>query len=156
NPSITTTTTVKTGLAFGSFPSGAPTFAAAGSKLIFTNYDAVHGVEPWVSDGTSGGTFMLKDILPGASSSFTNALPSNLTSVGSLVYFQDGDGAGGLDLWKTDGTVAGTVLVKHIETANVGMFGVQQAQDFQNMSNQNGILLFSANDGVNGNELWRS
>ncbi|HEY4941834.1 MAG TPA: hypothetical protein VII56_10430 [Rhizomicrobium sp.] len=155
NPSITTTTTVKTGLGF-TFPNGGPSFANIGTNLIFTNYDVTHGTELWISNGTSGGTVLLKDILPGATSSATNAFPQGLTTVGNTVFFQDGDGVGGIDLWKTDGTAAGTVMVKHIESANIGGNGVQQAQDLQNMSAQNGLLMFSANDGVDGTQLWRS
>ncbi|HXC54132.1 MAG TPA: ELWxxDGT repeat protein [Rhizomicrobium sp.] len=155
NPSITTTTTVATGLDFN-FPNGAVSFANAGSHLIFTNHDVTHGVELWTSDGTASGTVLLKDILPGATSSFTNAQPANLTTVGNLVYFQDGDGLGGIDLWKTDGTAAGTVMVKHIESANIGGNGVQQAPDLTNMTSSNGLLMFGADNGVDGNELWRS
>ena len=154
NPSITTTTTVKTGL---DFQTSAAYFAALGSNLVFTSTDATHGTEVWVSDGTSLGTVMLKDILPGVNNfAFQNGIPKFLTTVGSTVFFQDGDGAGGIDLWKTDGTTAGTVMVKHIESANVGSSGTQPAQDLQNWSAQGNLLMFSADNGVGGSELWRS
>jgi ELWxxDGT repeat protein len=149
NVNNTTLTTVKTGLDFNT---DAPYFAALGSKLIFTSHDAAHGTELWVSDGTPGGTALLKDILPGS----TSSTPKFLTTVGSLVFFQASDGAGGIDLWKTDGTTGGTVLVKHIETANLGQSGIQPAPDLQSMTAQSGVLLFGANDGVDGEQLWRS
>jgi len=33
-----------------------------GGKAVFFATDGVHGIEPWISDGTSTGTFMLKDV----------------------------------------------------------------------------------------------
>ncbi len=53
--------------------SGTPTaygFASAGpGKVIFTMNDGVSGFEPWITDGSAFGTFLLKDIAPGAASS---------------------------------------------------------------------------------------
>jgi ELWxxDGT repeat protein len=154
-PSVTTVTTVKTGLDFN-FAIGGPSFANIGSTLIFTAHDASHGYELWVSNGTSPGTVLLKDILPGTGANFASDMPQNLTTVGSLVYVQDSDGKGGLDLWKTDGTAAGTVLVKHVEDGNIGQSGIQPAPDLQSMSAQGNLLYFSAYDPLHGNELWRS
>ncbi len=39
---------------------------------------------------------------------------SDLTNVGGTLYFSANDGASGVELWKSDGTVDGTVLVKDI------------------------------------------
>jgi ELWxxDGT repeat protein len=51
---------------------------------------------------------LVKTIRPG---SFT-ALPSNLTAAGNTLFFLADDGSTGRSLWKSDGTSAGTVLVK--------------------------------------------
>ncbi len=101
---------------------------------------------------------LLKDIISGTGLGISTEMPASLTTVGNLVYFQDGDGAGGIDLWKTDGTTAGTVLVKHIASATYN-FGSSPAPAtaLQNLSAQNGLLMFSANDaGIHGAEPWRS
>ena len=41
-------------------------------------------------------------------------VPSYLTAVGNTLYFQAYDGTNGIELWKSDGTAAGTVMVKDI------------------------------------------
>ena len=155
----TTAASVKTGLNLNNNGTSPVSFAALGSKLIFANADA-NGDELWVSDGTNAGTVLLKDILPGSTGGQPNSSsPKNLITVGSSVFFQASDGKGGVDLWKTDGTSAGTVLVKHILSGNPSPNDnktIIPAPDLQNMSVQNGILMFMADDGVDGPELWRS
>lgn len=46
-------------------------------------------------------------------------------------------------------TLAGTVLVKDINPGAAG-------SDIRNLTVSNGKLFFRANDGVNGDELWKS
>lgn len=59
------------------------------------------------------------------------------------------DGGAGAELWKSDGTQAGTVLVKDIRPGPGG-------SNPEGLVNVNGVLFFRANDGVNGYELWKS
>jgi ELWxxDGT repeat protein len=54
---------------------------------------------------------MVADIFPGASSSF----PSHMPNVNGELYFSANDGVHGTELWKSDGTAAGTVMVKDID-----------------------------------------
>lgn len=44
-------------------------FARLGEKLFFFERDGLHGSEPWITDGTAEGTYLLKDVLPGPASS---------------------------------------------------------------------------------------
>jgi len=53
---------------------------------------------------------MVKDIFPGPAW----LMPRTLTAAGGIVYFSAVDGAHGRELWKSDGTEAGTVLVENI------------------------------------------
>ncbi len=79
-------------------------------RLYFQASDGSNGAELWKSDGTSSGTVLVKDILPGAS----GGNPGSLTNVNGTLYFRAADGSNGYELWKSDGTSAGTVLVKDI------------------------------------------
>ena len=55
---------------------------------------------------------------PGAASSY----PSGLTDVGGTLFFTADDGSHGTELWKSDGTAAGTVLVKDIRPGAGGSY----------------------------------
>ena len=86
----------------------------------------------------------MKDINPGSSSSS----PSNFASVGATLYFQ-ATGVGGSELWKTDGTAMGTMLVKDINPGSGG-------SNPSNLTNVNGTLFSTADNGATGSELWTS
>ena len=81
-----------------------------GNKWIFTANDGIHGHEPWVSDGTEAGTFMLLDINTGSESS-GNSSPQKLVLAGNKVFFRAFDETAGWEMFATDGTTAGTVLI---------------------------------------------
>lgn len=83
----------------------------AGSVLLFRASDGVNGDELWRSDGTPGGTVMVRDINPGPGSSSEGVFESRLFEFDGLAFFgaNSGDNVG---LWKSDGTLAGTELVK--------------------------------------------
>ncbi len=90
---------------------------------------------------------LLKDVnsRPGTSGSS----PSSLTNVNGTLYFTANDGTNGNELWKSDGTNAGTTLVKNIRGGSSG-------SSPSSLINVNGTLYFTANDGTNGVELWKS
>ena len=116
-----------------------------GSVVYYTGGTATMGRELWKSDGTPGGTGLVKDIFVGSSSSE----PSYYTNVNGTLFFAANDGTSGIELWKSDGTAAGTVLVKDIWP---GIFPASPRA----LTNVNGTLFFAANDGVTGFELWKS
>ena len=86
-------------------------------SLLFAANDFVHGDELWKSDGTAAGTVLLKDINL-KDNSYYGSNPFGLTVVGDQVLFQASDGTNRSELWKTDGTTAGTTLVKVIDPKN--------------------------------------
>lgn len=69
--------------------------------------------------------------------------------MGSTLYFQADDGVNGSELWKSDGTAAGTVLVKDIQPGSPG-------SGPSYLTAVGSTLYFQADDGVNGKELWKS
>lgn len=119
---------------------------AAGNKLYFTAYDAVHGRELWATDGTSAGTYPVKDIRPGAGSGLADYFELMAYAVGDILYFRADDGSTGEELWRTDGTEAGTVLVKDIEP---GQYGSTPGM----FAGVDGELYFTV---YAGTQLWKS
>ena len=69
--------------------------------------------------------------------------------VDGTLFFAADDGSHGRELWKSDGTEEGTVLVEDINpgTAHAGP---------RWLTNVNGTLFFTAVDGSHGRELWKS
>jgi ELWxxDGT repeat protein len=123
-----------------------------GGTLFFWANDGTNGNELWRSDGTAAGTVMVKDITSGSAGSSPRScgdLPYYLFSTGSLVFFSLSDSTTGYELWRSDGTAAGTYLLKDIN-AGSGSSSPNYLTDV------NGVLYFQANDGTAGNELWRS
>jgi ELWxxDGT repeat protein len=77
-----------------------------GDRLLLTADDRQHGMEPWVTDGTSAGTRLLADVEPGPEGSDSQFLGS----LGEeLLFWAEGSGSAGI--WATDGTPAGTRFV---------------------------------------------
>src|SRR4051812_17951906 len=85
-------------------------FTAAGPIVYFRATNQNTGTELWRTDGTTGGTTLVKDIQPGQGSS----APELITNVSGTIYFSASGPGSGIELWKTDGTEAGTVLVKDV------------------------------------------
>jgi ELWxxDGT repeat protein len=96
--------------------------ASLGPRLLFFADDGGdgshggHGNEPWWSDGTREGTERLADLCPGPCSSAGVALtPFRHFDTGQAeILFSAATPASGRELWRTDGTAAGTSLVSDI------------------------------------------
>ncbi len=128
--------------------------ARVGGRLFFWADDGTHGFEPWVTDGTAAGTSLLKDVNPGpTNSTLWGGLPSGdfgTLRLWSTLYFIAYDGVLGYELWKTDGTPAGTALVRDIAQGPPGSMG------FEFLVAAGHEVFFGATDHVSGRELWRS
>ena len=78
-------------------------FGTVGSKFVFGGPSPL-GVELWVSDGTSSGTLLLRDIAIGAGGSY----PRHFTPFNGKLLFSAADSNGFHQTWITDGTTSGT------------------------------------------------
>lgn len=146
NPGLWVTDGTEAGTAFVSSVSMNNPLAFNG-QLYFSGFDGEQS-ELWTSDGTAAGTVMVKDINPGPERSRPGG-EAGFAEFGGELYFDANSGDFNPELWKTDGTEAGTVQVAEINPgtnpALPGNFRVIEAG-----------LLFSATDGASGCELWIS
>ncbi len=89
--------------------------AVAGGSLYFHAFTEPTGSKVFRSDGTRAGTQLLVDTFPGAPGGPSGPpLPGAFTTFGERVLFAATDPQHGYELWRTDGTGAGTALVKDI------------------------------------------
>lgn len=78
------------------------------NKMIFYAHNTVDGYEPYVSDGTAAGTFMLKNINAAGNSWLSQSQNAHLRFNSRYCFFIAFNGTANA-LWRTDGTTAGTI-----------------------------------------------
>jgi ELWxxDGT repeat protein len=119
-------------------------------KIFFNALSGTLGQELWSTDGTANGTVLVKDIDPTMCGSYgCSGYPVGFQVFGNRLFFRASNSVSGAELWSTDGTTNGTVLVKDIKT---GAYG----SDPTGLTVVGDKLLFSADDGTSGSELWSS
>lgn len=125
---------------------------AAGGRLWFTarrDDDAQPGpLTLWVSDGTPAGTRQLPAVLADPVFDGTTQ-PPRFADLGGSVYFQGLDDEHGAELWRSDGTVAGTARV-------VDLLSGSEGAEPRFLTAAGGRVYFAATDRAHGNELWSS
>jgi ELWxxDGT repeat protein len=124
--------------------------AALGSKLFFVADDGTTGGELWVTDGTAGGTKLVKDIFSGSNSSMAPLAEGTFAVVAGSFYFVANDGSTANEIWKSDGSEAGTVILKDIRP------GASLSSVPLGLTAFGSKLIFTAIDGVNGREVYAS
>lgn len=131
----------------GSYPRS---FAGLEDAIYFSGNDGLSGHELWSTDGTEAGTAMVRDVNPGAADSWPG-VSTGLVRLGQTLVFEAYTNSAGYEPWKTDGTSAGTALVKDIRPGSEG----SSSLGFVPM---NGSLFFRADDGLppTNRELWKT
>ncbi|NCS55054.1 MAG: hypothetical protein GPJ23_23565, partial [Microcystis aeruginosa G13-05] len=157
---------------------------AIGNTLYLTADNGINGVELWVSDGTSAGTVLAKDINERSPSSS----PRNLIDVNGTLYFIANDGVNGERFYKIDPTTGQPVRLSvpnlyqdnagyldqftrvgdrlyfreyayrtlyTIDPATGNVVQVSGAQYVEYLTNVNGTLYFQGYSAASGYELYR-
>lgn len=204
-PGANTATQVKdiNGGGLGSNPTGGTN--VNGRYFFYATDGSVAANELWVSDGSSSGTFLVRDI-----NTFLNYLNGqsnvqNITNFGGFAYFSAAEFIADQEPYISNGTSSGTFLIKDIAVNTVsvgdsspanftvvdnrlfftadedptvavtnrelyvingpGSFTTTRVKDIfvgatgstpQYLINADGMLYFAASDGIAGGELWRS
>jgi len=115
--------------------------------LFFGAVDASgSGYHLWRSDGTASGTVIVKRF-PSRWAGIWSPVDERMTVAGNTLFFPADDGVHGFELWKSDGTGSGTVMVRDI--APYGGPGPHHLTDV------NGTLFF-VSSAVGASGLWKS
>jgi ELWxxDGT repeat protein len=119
-------------------------FTVLNGKLVFAAHEPSNGIAIWSSNGTSAGTAVAVDL--NARSDPSNPQFIGRSSNGSVFFAADDPDTGFLQLWRTDGTEAGTVLLyRPANFADVRFAAVLGDK-----------LYFAGTDATHGTELWSS
>jgi ELWxxDGT repeat protein len=132
-------------------PSSSPQVGGAvlNGYLYFSAIRPAEGRELWKTNGTDAGTDILKDIVPGPGTSNSTGF-YHIVSTGSYLLFQAVDVNLGLELWKSDGSNAGTALLKDINT------GPDSSDPKSFTALNSNTILFTAFTSINGRETWKT
>jgi len=88
--------------------------------FYFKGYDTADRYEIWKSDGTNAGTVQLKDIFPGTGYGLQPGAQTQLVNLNGTCVFSARESADDYELWKTDGTAAGTHLAATVSVGEPG------------------------------------
>lgn len=129
--------------------SGSPSYLAAVpalNRVFLSATDATAGREPWTTDGTAAGTYRLADLAAGSAGS-NSGYDLGFGYSGGFVYFGATTPALGWELYKTDGTQAGTGLVADLYPGTT-------SSQVRFLADLAGVSLFQVYADI-GTELWR-
>ncbi len=127
----------------GSYPSA---LNALGSQILFLANDGIHGGGLWKSDGTEAGTSFIRQLAPGPGSLDNGGQNFFADQAAGKLFFILSDGQR-RDLWRSDGTDAGTLQLTPGPAHVAGYSTVRAAGN---------VVFFEGTDDDHGAELWKS
>jgi ELWxxDGT repeat protein len=134
----------------GAFPDLPPSDPVAYQGNLYFFAATATGRGLFRSDGTAAGTLLVKEFQLELRPNIPDAvLPNFPTVFAGRLFFAADDGSHGRELWSSDGTAAGTLLVREV---NPGPASAAVAD----LTVAGGRLYFSAADPVHGEELWQT
>lgn len=124
-------------------------------RILFSAEVEGLGSELWISDGTVEKTQLVREIRPGPRGYYdhgreelSDAGPeAHILSLGASAILTADDGLSGAELWVTDGTFAGTALLRDIYPGDYP----STPRHLTRLGNR---IVFSAEDEEHGLELW--
>ena len=123
-------------------------------RLYFSAQDSAHGRELWRSDGTEEGTRLIADIRPNSRSTVWG--PKYLTNANGNLFFSStsDDDQVGNELWMHNTQTNQTFLIKDINKRPLASsIDKNFNEPFLSIGDS---IIFAADDGIHGNELWFS
>lgn len=121
-----------------------------GTRIWFFARDSQHGLELWSSDGATAGTRLVADIAPGPADGIQTNHAGWPILFGGEALLEADDGRHGRDLWRSDGSAAGTRLLHEIDRSrSAGSY----PEDWVEVG---GRAYFVATTVEHGRELWVS
>lgn len=120
-----------------------PWISALG-RVFMVNTSPGLGAELWVTDIANGESALVRDIYPGP----VGSDPHAFQVAGDYFYFAANDGIHGVELWRTDGTPEGTLIVLDAYT------GIDSGNPRDLVQWGNNQLGFVANTGARGNAVF--
>ena len=132
--------------------SGPDTFVELPGGVLFFADVSGEGRQLWKTDGTEDGTILVHgfSVPPEVPGYF--ALPSQVATLRGAVFFVGYDEANGMELWRTDGTSAGTHLAADIR---FGPSSGAPTLGENRLVEMNGQLFFPGTSSLYGTELYR-
>ncbi|WP_460219800.1 ELWxxDGT repeat protein [Psychroserpens sp. MEBiC05023] len=118
--------------------------AVINDKIVFGAKDDTNGDEPRVYNNTDNTVTLLQDINSGNNGSFSGGLISGYFEYDNDIYFSAYNPTYGEELWRTDGTINGTVI-------NQDVFNGSSSSDPRYLLESQGLLYFLAG---NSPSLW--
>jgi len=113
-----------------------------GDKIYFVASDSENRTELWVSDLSDTGTQIFYPPVPTTGEHFKNLFADN-----QVIYFTTDSANTGFELWRTDGTTRGTVMMSELCQGNC-------SSEPAGFYKSDTTLFFSAYDETHGRELW--
>ena len=128
-------------------------FRAVDDDLFYFAYDTNDGAMELIKYNLISGKSVIKSF---TSALYSGAYHCDSASLGNTFYFVADDGINGYELWESDGTSSGTIILKDINSGSGGSYPSQCTPIDTDGDGEDDTIYFRAGDATRGNELWKS